>query len=305
MVNLCPPALPLEVLQGFDRLTEATSRNLASQIQTIPVATPLQEDPITTAFVRSGSPAPAQAPLVLIHGFDSSLLEFRRLIPHLAPHREVWVVDLLGFGFTDRPPQIAYSPAAIQAHLQAFWHQVIQRPMVLVGASMGGTAAMEFALACPEAVENLVLLDSAGVKSGPVLGKYLFPPLDAWAVEFLRQPGVRRSISRSAYYAPDRWVTPDAELCAALHLSMPHWHLALKSFTKSGGYGSVASRLGHLQPPTLIFWGRQDRILGTQDATYLANAIPQAQLVWIENSGHVPHLEQAEAVATALLQKLA
>jgi pimeloyl-ACP methyl ester carboxylesterase len=252
----------------------------------------------------------------MLHGFDSSLLEFRRLYPLLAEsqaapqtesqgeqpaRREVWLVDLLGFGFSDRPRNLPYSPEAIKAHLLAFWQRKINRPMTLIGASMGGAAAIDFATSHSEAVAQLILIDSAGYQNGPILGKYLFSPLDQWAVEFLRKPGVRRRISCNAYADPDRLVTPDAECCAALHLLMPRWDEALKAFTKSGGYPKLRDRLPKVAAPTLVLWGQQDRILGTRDAIPLAQAIPNSTLHWINNSGHVPHLEQPKAVAEAIL----
>lgn len=80
-------------------LTEATSLALVQQIQHQPVLTPLHETPISTAFVQQGSGNP---PVLLLHGFDSSVLEFRRLLPLLAPHHQAWAIDLLGFGFTER-----------------------------------------------------------------------------------------------------------------------------------------------------------------------------------------------------------
>lgn len=294
------PTLPDAVVQGFERLSEETSRALAQQIQIAPVTTDLQAEPIATAYVQAG-PVSDRPPLLLIPGFDSSLLEYRRLLPRLAQEQETWTIDLLGFGFTDRPPTLRYNPANLQTHLYATWQQLIQRPVILVGASMGGAATIEFALAYPEAVAGLVLLDSAGVKNGPTIGKFLFPPLDRWAVEFLRRPDVRHNISRSAYHTPDTYATPDADTCMMLHLLMPHWDTALKSFTKSGGYPSVKQQLKNLKAPTLVVWGKQDKILGTQDATVMAQEIPTADLVWIDSSGHVPHLEQSEAVAQAIL----
>lgn len=303
MVPTVMPTLPDAVAQGFETLTEETSRTLAQHIKIAPVTTDLQTEPIATAYVQAG-PVDDRPPLLLIPGFDSSLLEYRRLLPRLAETRETWTIDLLGFGFTDRPPELRYGPASLQTHLYATWQQLIQRPVILVGASMGGAATIEFALAYPEAVAGLILLDSAGVKNGPIIGKYLFPPLDRWAVEFLRRPDVRHNISRSAYYSPDTYATADADTCMMLHLLMPHWDTALKSFTKSGGYPSVKGQLQHLKAPTLVVWGKQDKILGSQDATVMAREIPNAELVWIDQSGHVPHLEQSAAVAEAMLSWL-
>jgi len=274
-------------------LTESTSLAIAQHLQRIPLPTPLHPDPIRTTFVHQGQ---GSTPLLLLHGFDSSVLEFRRLLPLLAAHHDTWAVDLLGFGFTERKPDVAISPEAIDQHLYAFWKTVIGQPMVLVGASMGGAAAIAFALNHPEAVAGLVLLDSAGYSAGPAIGRFLVPPLGNWATAFLRSPKVRQDIALKAYHDPV-WASADAACCAALHLTEPGWQQALISFTQSGGYRSYRGQLARLQPSTLILWGRSDRILGLRDGARLAEAIPQSRLVWVDACGHVPHLEQPQGTA--------
>jgi pimeloyl-ACP methyl ester carboxylesterase len=228
-------------------------------------------------------------------------LEYRRLLPKLPAAHPVWAVDLFGFGFTERRPDWDYHPGAIKTHLYHFWQTHIQQPMILVAASMGGAAAIDFALTYPDLVAQLVLIDSAGIPDRPWTWRLMFWPLDAWATEFLRSAQVRDRISRSAYF-DERYVTPDANCCASLHVTMPHWDRALMKFTKSGGYGTFLPQLPHLQAPTLILWGERDRILGTKDAAILAQHIPQSELVWIAQAGHVPHLEQSQAVADAIAQ---
>jgi len=281
-------------------LTEATSMQMAAAIQVEGVQTPLASEPIPTTWATAGQ---GQPPLVLLHGFDSSLLEFRRLWPLLTPQRQTWAVDLLGFGFSDRTLSPDLSPGAIKQHLYSFWQQQIGTPMVLVGASMGGAAAMDFALTHPEAVSQLVLIDAAGFAAGPAMGKVMVPPLDSWATAFLRSPRVRRSISRQAYFDKSL-VTPDAELCAALHLACERWKEALIAFTKSGGYNFLGPKIPQIPQSTLILWGQQDRILGTKDAKRFETAIAHSQLVWIPQCGHVPHLEKPQATAEAIRQFL-
>ena len=297
MKSAFPPFLPPAVAQ----LQAADSIAIARQIQRLEIMTPLFADPVATSYVRDGE---AGSPLLLLHGFDSSVLEFRRLLPLLAPERQTWAVDLLGFGFTDRPANLFVSPTAIRQHLYAFWQQAIAQPVVLVGASMGGAAAIEFALEYPEAVAAIVLLDSAGAQAGPAMGKYLFPPLGFLAAEFLRQPAIRRQISRAAYCDKETFATPEADRCAALHLKLPGWHNALATFTKSGGYPALGDRLKEISAPALVVWGQNDGILGTKDARVFAGGLPASELVWIERCGHVPHLEvpaeTAEAIANFL-----
>lgn len=269
---------------------------LAGQIQFADITTTLTDAPISTSYVRAGG----GKPILLIHGFDSSVFEFRRLVPQLAADAQVWAMDLLGFGFTDRTSGAAITPEAIKQHLYSFWQQQIGQPMILAGASMGGAAAIDFALSFPEAVESLVLLDSAGFAAGPAMGKFMVPPLDSWATAFLKNPGVRRRISQQAYC--DRTlVTPDAELCAALHLQMPNWKEALIAFTKSGGYNFLNNLIQKIECPTLVVWGERDKILGTKDAKRFEQTLLNNQLVWIPDCGHVPHLEKPKNTATAIV----
>ncbi|MEO0837060.1 MAG: alpha/beta hydrolase [Cyanobacteria bacterium J06642_3] len=289
-----PSYLPPEA----SNLIESTSVEMAQQIQQGMIPTSLHQEEIKTSFVNQGSQG---VPILLIHGFDSSLLEFRRLLPRLAKQQSTYAVDLLGFGFTQRNLDIPLNPDNIKTHLHDFWKIIIKQPVILVGASMGGAAAIDFTLSFPDAVEKLVLLDSAGLAKQPAIGKFMFPPLDYFATEFLRNSKVRQSISRAAYHNKSL-ASLDAQLCAALHLRCQNWNKSLVAFTKSGGYGSFIDRIGSIKPETLILWGRQDKILGIKDAPKFEQGIANSKLVWIDNCGHVPHLEQPETVAREILQ---
>jgi pimeloyl-ACP methyl ester carboxylesterase len=279
-------------------LTESASIALAQSIQGEEIVTPLSNQPITTAYVNQGT---GGTPILLIHGFDSSVLEFRRLIPLLAAENATWAVDLCGFGFTNRLPHLAYSPVAIKTHLYDFWKTLINQPVILVGASMGGAAAIDFTLSFPAAVEKLVLIDSAGLQGGSPISKFIFPPLDYFATEFLRNRQVRDRISRAAY-KNSALVTTDALMCGSLHLEMPNWRSALITFTKSGGYGAFTpQQLAQITQSTIILWGDSDQILGTKDAEKFTKLISQSELSWIPNCGHIPHLEQPEILSQHIL----
>jgi len=289
-----PAILPTEI----KNLTEPTSIALAQQIQRRPIATPLSRQEILTTHVHAGN---VGTPILLLHGFDSSVFEFRRLLPLLAAQTDTWAVDLLGFGFTDRLTELPFSPTAIKTHLYSFWKAQIHEPVVLVGASMGGAAAIDFALTYPQAVWKLILIDSTGFTSGPSVGKFLVPPLGYLATAFLRHPKVRQRISQTAYHDPS-FASLDAQTCAALHLRAPGWRQALIAFTRSGGYSSFRDKLAEVKPPTLILWGEFDRILGTDDAEKFHGAIANSKLVWIKNCGHVPHLEQPQVTAQHIME---
>lgn len=284
--------------KSIAQLTESTSIALGQSIQQEAITTPLTEGPIATTYVRQGS---GNTPILLIHGFDSSVFEYRRLLPLLAENNETWAVDLLGFGFTERAAGSAFNQKAIATHLYYFWKTLISLPVILVGASMGGAAAIDFTLAHPEAVKKLVLIDSAGFAVTSNKGKFLIPPLGYLATSFLRNPKIRQKISVNAYF-DETLASVDAQTCAALHLEMPNWNQALIAFTKSGGYGGFGEKLSQIQQQTLILWGKQDRILGTADAEKFKSAIANSQLIWIPDCGHVPHLEKPQITAQHILE---
>eukprot|EP00808_Paulinella_micropora_P032360 g67662.t1 len=283
-------------------MTERTSLEMLRQIQRMDVHTPLTDRPIATAYVRQGK-GQGDREVWLLHGFDSSLMEFRRLLPLIAPSYSVLALDLLGFGFTDRTAYPHFSPETIKMHLYSLWKQHGSKPVVLCGASMGGAAAIDFALSYPDAVSHLVLLDSAGFAAAPDISKIMFPPLDRMATSFLASRAVRSSVSRQSYFDP-KWANADADKCASLHLACPRWSEGLISFTKSGGYNQAylqKEKISQVSAPTLILWGRQDKILGTKDAELFKQAISGSRLVWMENCGHVPHLEQPHLTAEAII----
>ncbi|MFW6316110.1 MAG: alpha/beta fold hydrolase [Cyanobacteriota bacterium] len=279
------------------KLTEKNSCQLISQVRQTSIITSFHSQDINTTYIQGGK---GEIPILLLHGFDSSLMEFRRLFPKLTPITETFAVDFFGFGLTDRPLDIPVTPENIKAHLHGFWQQLIKRPMILIGASMGGAVAIDFALTYPEIVHKLVLLDSAGFAGGPAMGKLMIPPLDRLATSFLRNVKVRQKISENAYY-DRRFASEDALYCSMLHLAHPNWSKALISFTKSGGYNFLSSRISQITQPTLIIWGEEDKILGTKDATKFEKTIPNSKLVWIPESGHVPHLEKPDLTAEAIL----
>lgn len=285
--------LPASVAQ----LTEPTSVNLVKAIQRCKIATSLSVQPIDTAFVHQGSNG---IPILLLHGFDSSLLEFRHLLPLLSAHHATWLVDLLGFGFTDRPQGIAFSPATIKTHLYRFWKTQMNQPVVLVGASMGGATAIDFTLSYPEAVAKLVLIDSVGYTGSPAYIKFLFPPFDYLAVEYLRQRKLKALEFSIATNADSALL--DLLRCSVLHTEMPGWHDSMIAFTKSGGYNFFVDRICQITKPTLILWGESDDILGTADAERFHRNIANSQLCWIKNSKHVPQIEQPQITANHILR---
>ena len=234
-----------------------------------------------------------QGPLVLLlHGFDSSHLEFRRLVPLLQSSHQLLIPDLYGFGFCPRHTGSATGPEVVLAHLAALINTLPKsRPIGLIGASMGGAVAMELARRHPERISRLLLLSPAGLDGRPMPLPPVLDQLGAW---FLGRPGVRRGLCRQAFADPDNSVgDPEIEIASA-HLRVPGWAQSLANFARSGGFAGCGSPLPH--QPLHVLWGRQDRIL-RQPQKLAASELLGPRLEEVDQCGHLPHLDQPDLVA--------
>ncbi|RCJ38412.1 2-hydroxy-6-oxohepta-2,4-dienoate hydrolase [Nostoc punctiforme NIES-2108] len=291
-----PNFLPSQVNQ----LIDPTAIAFVQSIERIALATSLSQHPISTTYIHKGSKG---TPILLLHGFDSSILEFRLLLPLLATQNETWAVDLLGFGFTQRQKEINYSPTTIRIHLYNFWKNLINRPITLVGASMGGATAIDFTLTYPQVVKSLILINSLGYTNSPPFSKYLFPPFDLLAVEYLRQRHILALNVCSIFPNLDTKILLAIQ-CAMLHQEMPGWNDAMIDYVKSGGYTELANRIAQIEKPTLILWGETDDMLPSKDAEKFQQSLANSQLILLKNCGHTPQIEQPQITSQHILHFL-
>lgn len=126
-----------------------------------------RNDDIYYVHAEAGSQAATtKQALLLIHGFGASTDHWRKNIADLQQDFDVWAIDLLGFGRSGKP-DIAYSGDLWRQQLLAFITDVIGRPTVLAGNSLGGYASLCVAAHSPEWVNGVILLNSAGPFSDP------------------------------------------------------------------------------------------------------------------------------------------
>jgi pimeloyl-ACP methyl ester carboxylesterase len=244
------------------------------------------------------------SPLLCIHGFDSSLLEFRRILSLLSYEQDVWAIDLYGSGFTEFSDRVPVNSQTIRCHLHHTIAQCIRQPVILIGASLGGAVAVDFALHYPELVRAIILIDSVGFSGSFPIGEFLPVPIihlgTAW-LHFRKQAALTAANLLGANFPAIAPYLADDLRCSLLHQEMPAWSTATLSFTQSGGYATIGDRIPELQQPTLILWGEADNILGTADAEKFRRAIPNSQLAWIPQAGHAPHLDQPQSVSDRIL----
>lgn len=245
-------------------------------------------------------------PLLLVHGFDSSCLEFRRLGPELAALGiDVYAVDLLGWGFTQLDGVKDFGASAKMEALQSFWSTIGNNgPVCIGGASLGGAAAIEFASAPTSPAQAAIMIDAQGFTDGIGPPSLLPPFLARLGVKVLKSEGLRESANKMSYYDKETFATDDALKTGRIHCFQEGWEEAQLSFIKSGGFYPV-QKVKDVSQKTLVLWGRQDGILdGKVYVPQFMENLPDAELKWVEECGHVPHLEQSKETARIITEFL-
>lgn len=238
---------------------------------------------------------------VLLHGFGAHSFTWRRWIPVLGKRGHVVAVDLKGFGAAPRPADGAYGP-----HDQAVLvHRLIRRlgpvPVTLVGHSLGGGVALLTALRVLDErpgtsrLDRLVLLSSAAYHQR-------LPPF-VWLSRrrrlshvLARTLGPRTIISlalRAIVYDRGCITREMVEGYAAPLASPAAWRAILDAGASvvPPDLDTVTGRYPEIAVPTLLLWGRQDRVVPLHVGRRLAAALPQASLEILDRCGHLPHEE--------------
>ena len=232
--------------------------------------------------------------VLLLHGFDSCFLEYRRLTPFLKKKNKLIIPDLYGFGFCPRSVGNKYGFKYLMKHLNSVLNYFSENhPIGIIGASMGGALALELARQNPKKIKKLLLLSPAGLAGKNPKIPW---PLNYLGAYFLSQPFVRRGLCRQAFADPTKSVGPAEEQIASIHLKVPGWLSSLAEFAGEGG----VSNCGSPQPtqPVKIILGNHDRIIPKNEKEE-TKRLYKSNIQIATNSGHLPHLEEPELVAKA------
>lgn len=262
-------------------------------------------------FQLFGSPTsdPGEIPVMLIHGFASSGLEYSRLAPLLADHHSLIIPDLLGFGYSQRlkQPNPALSHRGQAALLKDLLETLGVQQVDVVGASYGGGIAAQFALDYPERVRQLVFIDAEvfGEASNRAYIAYLPLGLNRALTWYALGGGpiAQKLVELSCH---------DVLACErAGELSRARESItriqgntdALIAFSQTPRDQRIPNDLANIAQPSLVVWGERDEILPENYAPRLADIL-NASLQWIPEAGHTPHIERSELVAALLLDFL-
>lgn len=246
--------------------------------------------------------------LLLIHGFSASLHTWEPWVEQFGGDYRIVTLDLPGHGLTSAPagyqPSMQGYAAVVEEFAQA---QDIAR-FAIGGNSMGGHVAWEYALAHPERVEALILVDSAGwpdtrtdPENAPLVFRLLANPLAASLLRDLDTTRLTRDALVSSFPAHPALVD-DAMVARYTELSRAPGHrdVLLQLMSPNARTYATPERLAALSLPVLILHGARDSLIPPENGQKFKDAIPQSELVIFEGIGHAPQEEIPEDSALAV-----
>jgi len=275
------------------------ARRLTERATAIPPPGPGQRDTVVDGVRwRSREIAGERGETVVyVHGFLSSSAVWRKILTTASAGRPAIAVDLPGSGFSDRPWPYDYTVGAQALHFWRYLDARQIRRVVLVGNSLGGAVALIAAAARPDRVAGLVLVDAPSPRAAiPWQFRVMRAPVSGEIeMELLCRPVMELALRHRVYANAER-VTSETVSAWWDPVPVPGTRRAALAAIRSSrrGYEDVASRI---TAPTLVLWGKEDRMLPLSAGVSLAQEIPGARFVALPGAGHVPQEETPEAFA--------
>lgn len=252
-------------------------------------------------------------PVVFLHGFAASLITWHDIRGLFPPERfRLYLLDLKGFGFSTKPRDGRYAPEDQAAVVTAFLEAEGLRRVVLIGHSLGGGIALLVRLQAqatqPDLVERLVLIASAVYpqRLPPVMRLLRYRPL-GWGIlhllpfRFMVRYTLEHIMANRGAITPERM---ERYLGCFSPRGAAYVFIETCRRLRPEKYANLATAIREITIPTLIIWGRQDRVIPPHLGERLHADIRGSRLVLIGDCGHIPHEERPQETWAAIREFL-
>jgi pimeloyl-ACP methyl ester carboxylesterase len=255
------------------------------------------------AHVRDEGRKDAPA-LVLIHGSNASLQTWEPWVARLSPKFRIITMDMPGHGLTGAVPGDDYSRDAMVAFTQEITQKLGLAHYAIVGNSMGGGVAAEYAETYPGEVTALILIDAAGLPRVVQASDKIPLGFRIARVPVLRD--IFRFVTPRSLYVDglhkvfvDQSLVTDAMVSRYYDLNLydGNRRATMIRFATPPNDEAVSERLGEIRAPTLILWGDKDPLIPVANAHEFAKRIAGARVVIYPDVGHIPMEEVADRSA--------
>jgi pimeloyl-ACP methyl ester carboxylesterase len=238
--------------------------------------------------------------LLLIHGYTASTYVWHAVAPAIADEGfHVVALDLIGFGYSDKPASFDYSIASQARVVERFMNRLGIGRACIVGSSYGGAVASTVALDYPERVEKLVLVDAVcndEVLSHPILRLTAVPGVGEFLAPFLVDSKFFLKHRMKGTIAPENHhlITEDRIESVLRPQTAADAHHSFLATARAWDACRIQDDAQYIRQPTLIIWGEKDTVIPKNNGEKLFDSILNSRLVMFKNCGHVPQEEKPE-----------
>lgn len=224
---------------------------------------------------------------LLVHGFLGSTFSFRKLAPLLAQKYQVFSLDLVGFGKSEKSRTFPYSYDSYATLIIQFIKSMGLRNVIVVGHSMGGQVALYSARLLPEWISYLVLVGSSGYihKANRLAALLSYFPFTSWGVK--RWLGLHKveDILKNTFYK-DSLITSEMIEAYQTPTTDSNFPYVLMGLLRNREGDLTQDDLKAVKQPTLIIWGEQDEIVPIRVGLKISQDLPCSQFVSLLDAGH-------------------
>ncbi len=248
----------------------------------------------STRYLEDGD---SKETLVLLHGLGASAERWLGVIPHLRSKYRLIMPDLIGFGYSDKP-SVDYTLDFLSNFVFRFLGALGIERANLIGSSLGGQIAAECASTQSDIIEKIVLVSPSGMmkRSTPALDAYmlaaLYPTPDNAHTAFSMMLEKGNVEQRLVNDFVSRMTLPNAKFAF------------LSAVLGIRNSAALEDNLRKIVCPTLIVWGKKDKLIPVEYASSFMAAIRAAKFVEIPGCGHVPHVEEPKKFSEVVLSFL-
>jgi pyruvate dehydrogenase E2 component (dihydrolipoamide acetyltransferase) len=237
--------------------------------------------------------------IVFLHGLGGSQSTWQVALGDLVERYRVAAIDLPGHGASAKsePASTDYSVEGLAAAIAEAIVTLNAGPAIVAGHSLGGAIALQIALSKPELVQGVVLINSAGL--GDEIGAELTELMSGGPGKETAR-GLLELFYKDQRLVLDRGIDEMAETQVAEGAWAAQQAVANGAFSGSSQQIEVRGKLADIKQPVMIVWGAKDRVIPLAHAVDALQSLPDATLRVLPNVGHVPQVEDAPAVATAI-----
>ncbi len=238
--------------------------------------------------------------MLLIHGYTASLYVWKTVAPMFADAGfHVIAVDLLGFGYSEKPSWFDYAITSQARMIARFMNRIGIGQATIVGSSYGGAVAATLALDYPERVTKLVLADTVcndNLKNHPILKLAAIPGIGEVLTPFLvdsrafQRYRMRGTLSRANH----NLITDERVEGILRPLAAADAHHSLLATSRAWSANRIEQDAYLIDQPTLIIWGEDDKVIPADDGYRLHDSILNSRMVVLKNCGHVPQEEKSD-----------